>query len=349
MFKSVNTAVLSFELGDEIGHEGRNSKVYIATDIQLNAEIVVKKIPKADFSDVDEYFLETSLLYLSSHPNVVPVHYGCQDDEHIYVSMPHYANGSLKTRMASGPLSVREIIVYSTQISSGLHNIHSKGLIHFDVKPDNILLSDRGEALVADFGLAKQTSYAGIAGQDRMYGKMVPPEAFQTDDFNSQFDIYQLGLTMHRMCVGDGVFYAEYSGFVKIDGTLDRDRFRHAVVNGQFPVTTEYPEHIPQKVIDTIRKCLHSNLNDRFTSPIKIVNELAEIEGNLLDWKLEVIAGRKIWTKILDDGRQFQIEVRGDNSSHATRTSAQGNQQRITNYCKANIQRSEIKRFLRDH
>ncbi|MCU7810168.1 MAG: serine/threonine protein kinase [Candidatus Thiodiazotropha sp. (ex Notomyrtea botanica)] len=348
MFKTVNTAELSFQLGDEIGHEGRNSKVYIATDIQLDAEIVVKKIPKADFSDVDEYFLEASLLYLSSHPNVVPIHYGCQDDEYIYVSMPHYSQGSLKTRMASGSLSVREIIVYSTQISSGLHNIHSKGLIHFDVKPDNILLSDRGEALVADFGLAKQTSYTGIAGQDRMYGKMVPPEAFQTDEFNSQFDIYQIGLTMHRMCVGDEVFYAEHSNFVE-NGTLNREKFRHAVVNGQFPNTNQYPEHIPQKIIDTIRKCLARDLNDRFTSAIKIVNELAEIDGNLLDWKLNIVNNSKIWTKVLDDGRQFQLEVRGDNSSHATRISAQGNQQRITNYCKTNLQRSETKRFLRDH
>ena len=90
MFETVSTTELSFNLGDEIGHDGKNSKVYRATDLQLNAEIVVKQVPKSNFSDLAEYFTEARLLHQSSHPNVVPIYYGCQDDDHIYISMPYF-------------------------------------------------------------------------------------------------------------------------------------------------------------------------------------------------------------------------------------------------------------------
>lgn len=348
MLSSTRIAELSFDLGEEIGHEGKNSKVFKAKDLQLGADIVVKKIPKTDFSNIDEYFKEASMLYLSSHPNVVPIYYGCQNENYIYLAMPHYQKGSLKKRIEIGPISVREIIVYTTQILSGLHNIHSKGLIHFDVKPDNILLSERNEALLSDFGLAKQTSYSGIAGQDRLYGKMAPPEAFNTENFNNQFDIYQVGLTVHRMCVGDVSFYCEYNSFIE-GGTLNRHRFRHAVINGQFPNLKQYPEHIPQALVNTVKKCLAGDLSQRYSAAIEVVNDLADIDGELLDWQMTSNeAGRK-WCKQLSDGRQYELLEKADGSCKATKISAQGRTQRIADYCRPSLNRSEIKRFLRGH
>ncbi|MBU1299355.1 MAG: serine/threonine protein kinase, partial [Bacteroidetes bacterium] len=243
MLKPISTAEVNFELGDEIGAEGKNSQVFRARDVQLDTELAIKKVEKTRFANVDEFFDEASLLHLSSHSNVVPIHYACQDADHIYIAMPFLQNGSLKTAMANRNLSVREIITYSTQFLSGLHNIHSKGLIHFDVKPDNVLLSPRGEAMISDFGLAKQTNFGGHAGQDRIYGKMSPPEAFTTDEFTRKFDIYQAGLTIYRLCVGDDSFYQQFGQFIE-HGNVNRDRFRYAVRNGQFPLLADFPEHM---------------------------------------------------------------------------------------------------------
>jgi serine/threonine protein kinase len=345
----VRTTELMFELGDEIGQEGKNSSVHKARDLQLDAEIVIKKIKKSEFSDVDEFFVEASMLYLSDHPNVVPIHYACQDKDHIYLAMPLFNNGSLKGKIANAPVTVREAIVFSTQILSALQNIHSKGLIHFDVKPDNVLISERNEAHLSDFGLAKQTTFSGHAGQDRIYGKMVPPEAFSTDQFTNQFDIYQVGLTMHRMCVGDQVFYADYSSYFSAGGALDRHRFRHAVLNGQFPITNQYPEHIPQKLISTIKCCLARDLGTRYSSAIEVVNDLSDIDGELLDWKFESNSDLRTWTKTLSDGKKFELSIPSNGGVTAYKTSAAGNRQRISAYCKDSLGRSEIKRFLREH
>lgn len=346
MPKLINTTELSFELKEEIGAEGKNSTVYKAIDIQLNAEMVVKKIQKNTFSDINEFFNEATLLHLGSHPNVVPINYACQDNDFIYLAMPYFSNGSLKNKISNSPLSVRDIVIYTTQICSGLHNIHSKGLIHFDVKPDNILLSNRGEAMISDFGLAKQTTYSGIAGQDRIYGKMAPPEAFQTDQFTNQFDLYQLGLTIHRMCVGDTHFYADFSKYNNVMG-FDRAAFKFAVVNGRFPNLDNYPEHIPQKLLNTIKKCLQTDQNLRYKSALDIVNDIADLDGELLDWVYTVNVDSRKWYKQLSDGRQYEILLDNNATSVAKKTSVAGNTLQIKEFTKNILQRSELKAFLR--
>ena len=311
MLKPYSRADLHFRLDDEIGAEGKNSHVYRAHDPQLDANLAIKKVGKASM-DAENYFRESSLLYGSAHSNVVPVLYACEDNDCIYLAMPLYAHGSLKALMATRNVTVREIVVFSTQLLSGLHHIHSKRLVHFDIKPDNVLISDRGEALLSDFGLARPRDLNGVAGQDRLYGKMTPPEAFRTEQFDHRFDIYQFGLTLYRMCVGDDEYYAQYSSFI-LNGVLDRLRYEHAVTNAQFPdiATSKYAEHIPERIIAIVRKCLQTDPADRYQSAIEIVNDLAAVDGELLDWRYETAGGNRCWVKTSD-----RYEVRLDLNDH---------------------------------
>lgn len=86
MYKPYNKAVIHFSKIDEIGQDGRNSKVYTVHDRQLDAEIVIKEIAKNTLIDPNIYYQESQLLYKSSHPNVVQIHYACEDDNNIYIS-----------------------------------------------------------------------------------------------------------------------------------------------------------------------------------------------------------------------------------------------------------------------
>lgn len=345
MLRPISIAEVRFDLREDIGSAGQNASVFRARDLQLDTDLAIKRIEKRRFSNIDEFFEEATLLYRSSHPNVVPIHYACQDDQHIYLAMPLYKNGSLRTKIAKERPTVREIITYSTQFLGGLHNIHSKGLIHFDVKPDNILLSDRGEALLSDFGLAKQISFAGTAGQDRIYAKMTPPEAFRQSEFTRLFDIYQAGLSIYRLCVGDSAFYAAYEQYFE-NGDLNRNRFRHAVLNAQFPPVDEFPENIPKRLIDTVRKCLRPNPQDRFTSASEVVNAFADVEGKLLDWRLESTLDYREWSKTSGE-RRFRLRVDSEATSVATRQVSGGAERKLSEFCKEGITRADIKRFLR--
>ena len=344
MLKPYSKAEVSFDLRQEIGQEGANSNTYVAHDDQLDAEIVIKKIPKNSLDSVETFFEESRILYLSSHPNVVQIYYACQDADSIFIAMPYYRRGSLNALINSRYLTVREIVVLGCQIASGLHNIHSKRLVHFDVKPDNILLSDRGEALISDFGLSRRLTTAGTAGQDRMYFKMRPPEAYGTSDFTRAFDIYQLGLTLYRMCSGNVAFEEQFARFGTTPSTFDRDGFKFAVRNGRFPDRDAFEDHIPDRLRRLVRKCLETAAADRFQAAIDVSNELAQVEDRL-DWQFERQGTTRIWTRV-DGSKRYQLTVDASDTSLAEKTTESGRTSRITGYCKTGITSREIRRFL---
>lgn len=348
MIRPYNKAEVSFELRTEIGQEGRNSRTYLATDPQLDAEIVIKQVQKTKISSVDDFFSESKILYLSSHPNVVQIFYACQDGDHIYIAMPYYKNGSLSTLINSRFLTVREVVSFGCQIASGLHNIHSKKLLHFDIKPDNVLISDRGEALVSDFGLSKQINFSGVAQQDRLYYKMTPPEALAGYDFTISFDIYQLGLTLYRMCNGNSVFYQQFHAFGADQATFDSEAFRFALRNGRFPDRAYFLPHIPEKLRRIIKKCLEPDVANRYSSALEVANALADIDGKSLDWQFTLTQNEKVWKK-QDGEREYTLTLAADGSSRAVKVVNDGNPTRITSYCKTDLSSRDLKKFFGEY
>jgi eukaryotic-like serine/threonine-protein kinase len=345
MLKPYQRAEVSFELRKEIGQEGKNARVHIAYDPNLDCELVVKTIPKTGL-DKDSYFAESQLLNKSSHPHVAPIYYACEDADFIYLAMPYFPQGSLNAVLAKRFLTIREVIRYSTQFLSGLHNVHSKGLIHFDVKPDNILLTERNDAVVADFGLARRTNYDGLAEQDRSYLKMQPPEYFQKSEFSLRFDIYQVGLTLYRMVNGNQRFYEQFNAYGN-QAAFDHDQFEFDVINERFPDRSAYPEHVPARVRSVIATCLKSDPALRYRSSTDVVSALASVNGADLDWCFERAAdGSRRWTKIQTD-REIRLHVDSTMRGHAEKRSSNGPFRRITPFCKEGISSAEIRRFLR--
>lgn len=347
MLKPYNKGEVVFDIISEIGKTGQNSKTYISYDHQLDAEIVTKQIEKARLDSPDNFFDESKALYASAHPNVVQIHYACQDADYIYLAMPYYRRGSITDLITDQHMTVREIVTVGCQVLSGLHNIHSKKLIHFDVKPDNILLSDRGEALLADFGEAKQMNFSGIAANDRLYFKTTPPEATQSDHFDSRFDIFQFGLTLYRMCNGNAEFYSQFSQYGD-PKNFDRLKFRDDIRNGLFPNRKIFAPHVPSKLRKIVKKCLQTDPADRFQSSIEVANALAGIEGNTLDWRLTESDGKKVWGKT-ENGTTYELTHFANGKSESFKTVSGGEPRRIKDGCKESMSDFEIKQFLGTH
>jgi serine/threonine protein kinase len=347
MLKPFHQANLEFDIIREIGQDGQNSQTFVTHDHQLNAEIVAKRIQKAHLASPAEFFAESQALYASAHPNVVQIHYACFDSDHIFLAMPFYTQGSVKTLIDLRFLTVREIISLGAHILAGLHNIHSKNLIHFDLKPDNILLSNRGEALISDFGLAKQMNFSGVAAQDRIYGKMIPPEALTTDHFTIKFDIYQFGLTLYRMCNGNQHFNQQFARYGSWQN-FDRAQFNFDLRNARFPDRSAFLSHIPTSLRNVIKKCLEVDPANRYKSAIETANALAAIDGKCLDWQYLPQNGKKVWTKN-ESGTTYELTVNADGSSVCYKTVNSGPPRKVGDACKALISERELQKLFKSY
>ncbi|UVK35987.1 serine/threonine protein kinase (plasmid) [Mesorhizobium sp. AR10] len=335
MFKPLQYAQLSFELKDEIGAEGKNSSTFIAHDNQLGADIVVKRIDKEDIEHRETYFEESRRLYASTHPHVVQLHYACETDDHVFVAMPLYSNGSLKSYIQkNGHLTVREIVNFGCQIAAGLHNIHSKGLIHFDLKADNVLISDRHEALISDFGLAMAQDEAGEASPDGIYTPITPPEAISGHTYDRSFDIYQFGMTLYVMCNGVECLDEQMAKFENAE-TLDGDAFSDSIEKGTYPERKTFLAHIPKRLRKIVCRCLEVEPGDRYKSALDVANELAAVEGSL-DWRFSESGNCRVWTRDVD-GALHVLTVDESGKSELTKAINGGKAKRVTAGCKSKL------------
>lgn len=302
---------ITFDKIKEIGQEGKNSKVFLVHDHQLDGDLVIKEIPKSKFSTPDEYFKEARLMYAQRHENVVEVHYAGMDADNIYISMPFYANGSLKHLISNNNfLTIHQVLRYATQFLTGLHHIHSRGLLHLDIKPDNIMLSNTDVALLSDFGLAKYTDVYGLADQPFAYSLHRAPEQTLSGVKQSRWtDIYQVGVTLYRMLNGNEFFYGQTKGI-----TTKAD-FITLVQIGKFPFRNAYQEHVPQRLRRIINKCMNVDPSQRYDNALELLNDLSSVTENL-DFKLHFIAPTtKEWTK-LNNGHEVKIQCGYDGTKY---------------------------------
>jgi serine/threonine protein kinase len=336
------TTTLEFDIVKEIGQHGQNSQVFLAHDRQLDCPIAVKKIPKSKFSNPDKFFEEAKRLNGSEHHNVMPIKFGAVDADYIYLVMPFYPNGSLKDLITKRFLTVREILRYSLQFLTGLHHIHVKGFIHFDIKPDNILLTKNNEAVVADFGVAKNMDLFGTAENDAFYYKHIPPEYFKTSKHTMLFDIYSAGLTLYRLCNGNQSFYDQLS-------SIDRSRFKFAVEMGRFPDRDRFLYHIPRRLKKIIKKALSTDPSDRQATVLEMLNELSNVD-EFLDWKYSKTADTEVWEKE-DDERIISINLKKlANSLYELTTTktikASNNTTRVPDGCNKNLRADSVEQTI---
>lgn len=305
---NITDAIVSFRKIKDIGVEGKNSDVYLAQDIHLNSEIVVKQITRENLS-LDKLFLESRILHSVAHTNISPVQYACRDKDFVYITMPYYSKGSLKSLMSRETLTLRKIIKYSIDILSGLMHIHSNNLIHFDIKSDNILISDNDTALVADFGISAYLDPKnGLAAIKSFYTNTMPPELILTDDglFDRRFDLYHFGLILYQMCNGLNEYYRQKNSF----GT--KDAFLKAIVKGEFPNRNIFPLHMPKELISLVKEILNTDINKRPKDALEIINKFSKVPDEYLDWTyIKYPNGDEEWSKIFESKVVKLVKISG--------------------------------------
>jgi len=270
-FERIKAALASqYEIERELGH-GAMATVYLARDLKHNREVAVKVLT-ADLAFAlgpERFRREIDLATHLSHPHILPIYDSGEADGELYYVMPFIAGESLRARLnRERQLPVNEALRITCEVASALDHSHRHGVIHRDIKPENILLED-GQALVADFGIARAVSAVGgekLTSTGVSLGTptyMSPEQGMADPNLDGRTDIYSLGCVLYEMLAGQPPFTGRTTQALIARHSLD-----------QVPSLSVVRSTIPEAVEDAVLRALEKVPADRFSTAAEFADAL---------------------------------------------------------------------------
>ena len=256
-----------------IGHGGM-ATVFLAHDVRHERSVAVK-ILRPDLSatlGADRFLREIRITAQLNHPHILPLLDSGEADGLLYYVMPFVAGGSLRHVLERGPpLPIPEVLRVTSQVASALDHAHRHGVVHRDVKPENILLSE-GHAVVADFGIARAVSSAAVSDGALTRsgfplgtpGYMSPEQAAGTLHPDARTDVFGLACVAYEMLVG------ETPEMWPTEEALRLGRFVDAS-----PTHRERLDRLPGRLQQVLVKGLAVRPAQRFATPLELSDALA--------------------------------------------------------------------------
>ena len=263
-----------FELQREIGRGGMGV-VYLALDVKLDRPVAIKVLPEhlSGVSEVRARFLQEARTAAKlSHPNIVPIYRADELRGVVFFVMAHIDGESLAERLSRrGPLAPAVAVRLLRDVAVALDYAHSRGIVHRDVKPENILVERESERpLVTDFGIARMTEAAPLTATGQVLGTVhyMSPEQVSGDPLDGRSDLYSLGVVGFRALAGRLPFDSETASAVLV-----------AHVTKAPPRLAEVVPHVSRAIASVIDRCLAKEPAARYQSGAALARALEEAMG----------------------------------------------------------------------
>ncbi|MDI6619082.1 MAG: Stk1 family PASTA domain-containing Ser/Thr kinase [Clostridiales bacterium] len=263
-----------YEIIEKIG-EGGMGLVYKAKDHLLNRFVAIKILKPELMEDEDfiKRFKKESLSSASlSHPNIVNIYDVGFEDGIYYIVMEYVKGKTLKDIIRErAPLPYYEVINISRQVCLALDHAHSNNIIHRDIKPQNILMTQDGIVKVGDFGIARASNSATLTNTGSIIGSVyyISPEQARGGYTDEKTDIYSLGTVMYELATGRVPFMADSPVVVAL---------KH--IQEQVTRPSEINPDIPSALEDIILKCLEKSPAMRYQSASAVIKDLDRASSN---------------------------------------------------------------------
>ncbi|MFB0566278.1 MAG: protein kinase [Candidatus Aminicenantaceae bacterium] len=261
-----------YEVIEELG-KGGMGRVYRVVDKKVNEEVALKLIKPeiaSDHKTIERFNNELKTARRISHKNVCRMYHLGEDEGTHYITMEYVSGESLKSMIRmTKQLSVATAVNIGMQVCEGLNEAHRLGVVHRDLKPQNIVIDREGNARIMDFGLARSLKTKGVTEAGVIIGTpaYMAPEQVEAEEVDQRSDIYSLGVVLFEMLTGRVPFEGEtvLSIVMKHKSEIPPDPKR---IN----------RRIPEELSRLVLKCLEKDKESRYQSVGEVHDELARIE-----------------------------------------------------------------------
>lgn len=278
----LETTISHYKIKGLIGAGGMG-EVYKAVDLQLGRVVALKTIhPKraADPNIYQRFIREARAASILTHPGICTIYEIGQHGEITFIAMQYLEGKTLQHILSDfGPPAIELTVKYALDVIEALEEAHRNGVIHRDIKPSNILINLRNHAVVLDFGLAKQVSFAdGLTDElpTEMLitstamligtGPYMPPEQIKGENLDARSDIFSFGVTLYELLTGTRPFQGRHS----ID-------VLHSILHDEPKTITEVRPEVDEELAAIVAKAMKKDKAERYQTASEMHADLLEL------------------------------------------------------------------------
>ncbi len=261
-----------YQIIEEVGRGGMGN-VYKALDKELGEKVALKLLKPeiaADDRIIERFRNELKFARKITHKHVCRMYDLSKFERTPYITMEYVSGEDLKTTLRRvGPLSTGKAVYIAKQVCEGLAEAHKLGVVHRDLKPQNIMIDKQGHAHIMDFGIARSMKTKGVTTSGMMIGTpdYMSPEQVEGKPVDVRADIYAMGVILYEMSTGTTPFQGDTALSVAIKHTREKPR-NPREINDQIPV----------QLSSIILKCMEKNREKRYQDVAELLTELDKIE-----------------------------------------------------------------------
>ena len=270
--------------------------VYLAEDMKLGRKVAIKILGQEFTTNKDRlnrFEQEASAASNLNHPNILTIYEVGVDDGRHYIATEYIDGLTLRRKIAASPLQTPEVLDVAVQVASALEEAHSAGIVHRDIKPDNIMVRRNGYVKVLDFGLAKLTETVDRSPSDAEASTRVlvqtdagvvmgtshymSPEQARGKPVDARSDIWSLGVVIYEMIAGRTPFEGETSTDVIV-----------AITQKEPPPLARFAPNVPAELDWIVMKALRKDRDERYQTVKELITDLRKVKQRLeFEFELE--------------------------------------------------------------